>query len=338
MRTSGITKSAIAIFVLSLNGYNSYCIPASHQSSAGEWKAQTGSDRYAPEFSLPDLDGEMISSKSLKGKFVVIHFATTWCPFCNAEAPHLEALYREYKTKGVEVFIVDVQEARELVVQRLRDKFNLSFPILLDVDGAVAASFAPPEVLPELSRAEVMLASNLIIDPEGKIRFLSLLDSKNFDAKLVSLRESLDALIASAGKGIANPAVMLMNDPGLRQAQAGKETTVKVSFEIREGLHIQADRVNDPNLIPAELSFAGPEGIVMGKPVFPEYKTLLLEGATENLWVFDKALEVTMPVFVSENKPPGVYKLKGNLRYQACDSRKCFFPAALEFELGLKIE
>jgi hypothetical protein len=65
----------------------------------------------------------------------------------------------------------------------------------LDVDGSVAASFAPDDVLPDLSRDEVMLASNMIIDPQGEIQFLSLLDSKNFDAKLVDLRARLDELL-----------------------------------------------------------------------------------------------------------------------------------------------
>ena len=48
------------------------------------------------------------------------------------------------------------------------------------------------EALPDLARDEVMLASNLLIDPEGKIQFFSLLDPNNFDAKLVKLRSVLD--------------------------------------------------------------------------------------------------------------------------------------------------
>ena len=40
-----------------------------------------------------------------------------------------------------------------------------------------------------------MIASNLIIDREGKIRFFSLLDSAHFDAKLVGLRAQLDKLL-----------------------------------------------------------------------------------------------------------------------------------------------
>jgi len=150
----------------------------------------------APSFSLKDLNGKTSSLEKFKGKYLVIHFATTWCPFCNAEAPNLEQLYRDYKDKGVEVLIIDVKENKELVENTFK-KFNFSFPVLLDEDGKIAASYAPEGVLPDLARDEVVLASNLILDKEGQIRFYSLLDSKSFDAKLVKARKKLDELLSS---------------------------------------------------------------------------------------------------------------------------------------------
>lgn len=149
----------------------------------------------APQFNLESINGDVHSLESLAGKYIVIHIATTWCPFCNAEAPYLEALYNEFKDKNVEVLLIDVKESRELIKEKLRDKFNLTFPVLLDSDGEVAASFAPQDILPELARDEVMLASNLLIDPEGNIQFMSLLDSKNFDVELNGLRDRLNELL-----------------------------------------------------------------------------------------------------------------------------------------------
>jgi peroxiredoxin len=73
---------------------------------------------------------------------------------------------------------------------------GFTFPVLLDLDGKIAESYAPAGVLPDLPRSEVPIASNLIIDREGKIRFYSLLDSANFDARLVALRARLDELLA----------------------------------------------------------------------------------------------------------------------------------------------
>lgn len=151
--------------------------------------------KEAPDFNLQSLEGQSVKLEDFKDKILVLHIATTWCPFCNAEAPYLEKLYQEYKDKGVAVLIIDVKEPKELVQEKLKSKYNLSFPILLDTDGSVAASYAPEDILPDLSRDEVMLASNLIIDQEGKIQFMSLLDSKNFDAELIELKKRLNELL-----------------------------------------------------------------------------------------------------------------------------------------------
>lgn len=146
-------------------------------------------------FSLKSTEGKTVSLSDYKGKFVVIHIATTWCPYCNAEAPYLEEIYKEYHDKGVEVLILDVKESKALVQKRIKERFKLSFPVLLDTEGTVAASLAPKDVLPELARDEIMLASNILIDPQGKIQFVSLLDTKNFDVKLVHLKKRLDELL-----------------------------------------------------------------------------------------------------------------------------------------------
>ena len=149
----------------------------------------------AKPFTLNDLDGNTISLGDYAGKTVVLHIATTWCPFCNAEAPYLEQLHQDYKDRGVVVLLIDVKEPEELVRAQMKERHGLTFPILLDPDGAMASSYAPEGVLPDLARDEVMLASNLIIDKQGQIQFMSLLDSKNFDAELVALKARLDEVL-----------------------------------------------------------------------------------------------------------------------------------------------
>jgi peroxiredoxin len=98
--------------------------------------------------------------------------------------------------RGVQVFIIDVKESKELVT-KLFQKFNFTFPILLDKDGTISASYAPEGILPDLPRDEVPLASNLIIDKEGNINFYSLLNTTNFDAKLTKIKQRLDELLSA---------------------------------------------------------------------------------------------------------------------------------------------
>lgn len=172
-----------------------FIIASGFSAAANAQEDQPMLGQLAPTFTLSDLNGKTYSLEQLKGKFVVIHFATTWCPFCNAEAPNLEQLYQEYKDKGVTVFIVDVKEGKELI-EKSFSRFNFSFPVLLDTDGQVSASYAPAGIQPSLQRDEVPLASNLIIDKEGKISYYSLLNTTSFDAKLTNLKQKLDELIS----------------------------------------------------------------------------------------------------------------------------------------------
>jgi peroxiredoxin len=171
-----------------------FIIASEFSTTAHAQEDQPMLGQIAPSFTLNDLNGKTYSLEQSKGRFVVIHFATTWCPFCNAEAPNLEKLYKEYKDKGVTVFIIDVKEGKELI-EKSFSRFNFSFPVLLDTEGKVSASYAPEGVQPSLQRDEVPLASNLIIDKEGKISYYSLLNTTSFDAKLTSLKQKLDELI-----------------------------------------------------------------------------------------------------------------------------------------------
>src|SRR5882672_10268897 len=163
-------------------------------SSAAGWTYRIGEP--APEFQLEALDGNVYRYADLKGKWVVVSFMTTWCPFCNAAAPHFEKLSQEYGKRGVKAFIVDVSEQPGIVSGWVA-KQKLSCAVLLDATGAVTTSYAPPpDFVPDLKREEVMIASFMIIDPEGTIRFLKLNeDVASFDARLIHLRETLDGLL-----------------------------------------------------------------------------------------------------------------------------------------------
>jgi len=100
----------------------------------------------------------------------------------------------KYAEKGVQAAVINVLESPELAASWAK-KLKWTIPVLLDVDGKVSESYAPEGVLPDLPRNQIPIAGNLIIDREGRIQFYSLLDSRNFDAKLIGLQTRLDELL-----------------------------------------------------------------------------------------------------------------------------------------------
>lgn len=96
----------------------------------------------------------------------------------------------------MQVVVIDVAETKEKTQEYVK-RSRYTFPVLLDSDGKAATSYAPPDAQPDLPRDQVPIASNLIIDREGRIRFYSLLDTASFDAKLVALTARLDQLLAA---------------------------------------------------------------------------------------------------------------------------------------------
>jgi peroxiredoxin len=112
----------------------------------------------APSFTLPGLDGKMVSLDDYKGKVVLLNIWATWCPPCVDEMPSMEKLYQELKGEAFEILAVsiDVLGAKEVIP--FMKKHKLSFPGLTDTNGAIKSLYQTTGV-PE----------SFIIDKDGII-------------------------------------------------------------------------------------------------------------------------------------------------------------------------
>ncbi len=68
---------------------------------------------YAPDIDLENPDGKKIALKSLRGKVVLIDFWASWCKPCRMENPNVVRLYKEYNSKGFEVYGVSLDKSKE---------------------------------------------------------------------------------------------------------------------------------------------------------------------------------------------------------------------------------
>lgn len=94
----------------------------------------------APDFVLPKLDGSVQKLSNHRGKPVLVNLWATWCPPCIAEMPLLDAIVRDYSSRGLVVLGVagddDAARVREFVEQRAP-----AFEVLLDPGGTVGTQY-----------------------------------------------------------------------------------------------------------------------------------------------------------------------------------------------------
>jgi peroxiredoxin Q/BCP len=93
-------------------------------------------DALAPDFTLPNQDGEPVTLSSLRGKRVVLYFypkADT--PGCTTQACGIRDRSTEYEAAGATVLGVSPDPVAK--VKKFHDKQSLNFTLLADAEHAV---------------------------------------------------------------------------------------------------------------------------------------------------------------------------------------------------------
>ncbi len=92
----------------------------------------------APDFELKTTEGDVVKLSDLRGQAVLVNLWATWCPPCRAEMQSIEKMYQEYKDQGFTVLAVDMTRQDDpAAIGPFAQKLGLTFPILLDENGAV---------------------------------------------------------------------------------------------------------------------------------------------------------------------------------------------------------
>lgn len=147
------------------------------------------------DFSVRDLAGAETSFAQLKGSLTVVAFISITCPISIAFNDRMNALYQEYRAKGVHFVFVDSnanEPAGDIIAHAKSAGFN--FPIYKDPDNRAADSFgamATPETF--------------VVDAAGVVRYHGYIDDSPNPARVRvhGLKSALDAILV--GKEVASP-------------------------------------------------------------------------------------------------------------------------------------
>jgi peroxiredoxin Q/BCP len=143
----------------------------------------------APDFTLPDQNGDEVTLSHLRGETVVVYFyprADT--PGCTTQACGVRDRRADYAEAGARVIGISPDEVGD--IEKFAGKYELDFTLLADADHAVAEAYgAWGEKSMYGKKYMGVTRSTFIVDPEGRIArvFPKVSPKKHDDLVLTAL-------------------------------------------------------------------------------------------------------------------------------------------------------
>jgi peroxiredoxin Q/BCP len=142
----------------------------------------------APDFTLPDQDGNAVTLSDLRGRPVVLYFypkADT--PGCTTQACGVRDHTADYGAAGAVVLGVSKDSVED--VKAFHDKYGLGFTLLADPDHSVAEAYGTWVQKSMYGRKHMgVQRSTFVIDPEGKVlHVIEKANPKTHDADVLGM-------------------------------------------------------------------------------------------------------------------------------------------------------
>jgi hypothetical protein len=137
--------------------------------------------------------------------------------------------------------------------------------------------------------------------------------------------------------GNQQPSV-IMAPVGQVQLRAGASTNVEMAFRIGEGFHINSSKPHSDFLIPTQLKLSVPPQVTLADVKYPAGKDESFPfSPNEELSVYTGDFSIDAVLKAPAQATPGVYPVKGELTYQACDKAACYPPRTLPVQFQLMV-
>jgi thiol:disulfide interchange protein DsbD len=284
----------------------------------------------APNFSLKSYDGKIIELAALKGKVVVLNFWATWCPPCRAEIPDFIKVYDAYKSKGLEIIGISLDEDGWSKVNPFVEKNKMNYPIVLGTMDVVRL-YGGIEGIP----------TTFIVDKDGNFAGMQvgLLSMEALEQKVNSLLSVPPPLKKKApvSSSITAQQVNVGIKLSANKVQAGSSAQVALQLKIEKDWHVNSHTPTFDYLIGTTFELQSQEEIILSDIQYPKGNLVSLSFADQPIDVYEGTITIFASLKISDKLNPGIDTIKGSVTVQACNNQLCLPPSTLNVNIPLQI-
>ena len=117
----------------------------------------------------------------------------------------------------------------------------------------------------------------------------------------------------------------------VEEYKPGDSYSLAVEVNIQQPFHINAREPSEDFLIPTTLEIVVPEGVGVGKMMFPKALVKKFEFSENPLAVYEETIHIYTTLSISSEYQGSELLLQGTLGYQACDHHTCMAPDEIDF-------
>jgi cytochrome c biogenesis protein CcmG, thiol:disulfide interchange protein DsbE len=152
--------AAILLGLVGCSRYPTSSVQHSEASASPSWAAVGEIGSHLPDFQVTDFEGKQISSKSLRGKVVLVDIWATWCQPCRKEMPGYQKLFDRYGSRGFVVIGLKSNMMRDTAKpMQFAKEIGIHYP-LVSASSELIAKFCKLEGLP----------TTMVYDRQGLLR------------------------------------------------------------------------------------------------------------------------------------------------------------------------
>jgi peroxiredoxin len=299
----------------------------------------------APEFSARDQFGKTQTLETLrgsKGTVLLFYRSADWCPSCKGQLIQLQAAKERFEKQGIKLAGISYDSVE--ILKYFSDRRKIDFPLLSDPDSKIIRMYRVLNAEAIGPNAGMARPGYFFIDTEGMIR------EKFFEAKYrerLTGNTVLSKLFPELGEEVTGtveaPHLQLSVGQSDRLAVPGNLVTLTAEVRLPPDVHVYAPGTKGYKTV--KLSIDPLPDFELRQASYPSAKILYLPAIKERVPVFEGAFRIRQELKVNSmaefsgalGANGKKVTVKGNLEYQACDSKICFLPATVPVEWEFQI-